>query len=296
MTGAAPLAGDPRPDVVGQPAAPALTRLAARHLPDAVGLSSEMGWPYRLEDWAFAHRLGEGLALEQENKLIGTALRWHYGADFATVGMVIVARAHQGRGLGALLVDELLKTAGSRSILLNGTREAVELYGRRGFAPVGQVNQHQGVAVPATSPLQMTYVRAAGAADLPAIMDLDEGAAGMPRRELLNALVEAGRLIVTVERGVVTGYAVSRRFGRGHVIGPVVADGIVGAQMLIEHAMAELPGEFVRVDCPSGSSLSPWLEAVGLVRVDTVTAMVRGQQPQPSGPPRIFALCSQSLG
>ena len=43
-------------------------------LPGGLSLSQEMGWPYRLEDWAFAARLGQGLALVREGEVIGTAM------------------------------------------------------------------------------------------------------------------------------------------------------------------------------------------------------------------------------
>jgi hypothetical protein len=92
------------------------------------------------------------------------------------------------------------------------------------------------------------------------------------------------------------GYAVCRAFGRGYVIGPVVAPCLENACSLIDTAMSELPGEFVRVDTNANSGLSPWLEARGLTRVDTASTMIRGEAPQPSGEARVFALCSQSLG
>lgn len=95
--------------------APELARFTSAHLQQAVGLSSELGWPYRLEDWAFAQGLGEGFVLERAGRLIGTAMRWQYGHAFATLGMIIVANAAQGRGYGARLFDALLDDAGSQT-------------------------------------------------------------------------------------------------------------------------------------------------------------------------------------
>ena len=48
-----------------------LSALEARDLVQANGLSDALGWPYRLEDWPFAHALGDGLALRHDNRLIG---------------------------------------------------------------------------------------------------------------------------------------------------------------------------------------------------------------------------------
>jgi ribosomal protein S18 acetylase RimI-like enzyme len=255
-----------------------------------------MGWPYRLEDWAFAQQLGEGLALERAGRLVGTAMRWHYGDDFATVGMIIVAKAFQGRGYGSRLIDALLDGAETRTVLLNATREGLELYGRRGFTRSGEVNQHQGVAVLYEPLSQSGRIRAADFSDLPTIVQLDNDAIGIPRGTLLQQLMQAGRLTVIAGSGAVSGYAACRPFGRGHVIGPVIAATVADARLLIEDSLSRLPAAFVRVDTPARSGLATWLEASGLKRVDTVAAMLRGAPPLPSGQAQVFALCSQSLG
>lgn len=276
--------------------APELVRFTSSHLQQALGLSTELGWPYRLEDWAFAQGLGEGWALERDCTLIGTAMRWQYGPEFATLGMIIVANAAQGHGYGARLFDALLDDAGPQTLLLNSTREGLRLYGRRGFLPTGEVHQHQGVPARGLPAPELDCVRAAEAGDLPIIDALDSETVGMPRGHLLQGLAQAGRFSVVVRNGVVTGYAACRRFGRGHVIGPVVAADITDAQALIEDAISKLPNTFIRVDIPGTSGLGSWLETKGLKRADTVTAMVRGEPPRPSGSARLFALCSQSLG
>lgn len=276
--------------------APVLTELTAGHLHQAVSLSSEMGWPYRLEDWAFAHRLGRGLALEQSGRLIGTAMRWDYGDDCTSVGMVIVAKAFQKRGYGALLVDALLEDAKAKTVFLNATQEALALYRRRGFRCTGIINQHQGVPRLLRDIDQPHQIKIADSADLTNVLALDHDALGMPRAMLLRSLAEAGQILELTDRGVASGFAAYRAFGRGFVIGPVVAPRLDDACQLMDAAIARLSGDFVRVDTPADSGLTPWLEARGLARVDSVSAMVRGAQPQPSGQARVFALSSQSLG
>jgi len=278
-----------------------LSKLTAAHLPQALALSSALGWPYRLEDWVFAHSLGEGLALEQDGQLVGTAMRWDYGGAFASVGMIIVATKCKGRGYGARLVDALLDSAGSRSIFLNSTAEALELYRRRGFLPTGILDQHQGVFVSAgelsgVEESSDPRVRRASSADLAEITKLDEAALGMPRPELLKSIAEVGRLTVLTSGGCVTGYAACRAFGKGHVIGPVIAPDVDAARVLIDSILSRLPTGFVRVDTRADSGLGPWLESRGLPCVDTATPMIRGTSPPGSERARVFALCSQSLG
>jgi hypothetical protein len=98
-----------------------------------------------------------------------------------------------------------------------------------------------------------------------------------------------------VRDGEPRGYAISRLFGRGHVIGPVVAESLADACALIEPALARLGRVFVRVDTSATSLLGDWLEGIGLQRVGDATTMILGTQVPPIGPARLFALANQSF-
>lgn len=273
------------------------TALRADHLPQAVGLSSALGWPYRAEDWRFAFELGHGVAVETEAGLAATALWWPYEPAFASFGMIIVTPALQGRGIGRLLMDELLRQAEGRTIILNSTREGYRLYERLGFVPCGQVNQHQAVLQAAPPELRSNgAIRLLRREDIGAIRDVDWRASGMGRTQLLDALLAIGKFAVIEREGRVSGYACVRRFGRGVVIGPVIARDATDAKALIATLAADHRGDFVRIDVPAASGLSPWLEQIGLRHVDQVVAMVRGKPPARTGDAILFALSNQSLG
>lgn len=273
-----------------------LTTFEARHLPDALKLSQEMGWPYRIEDWAFASSLGHGLALERDGKLIGTAMWWTFGQAHASVGMIIVSAAEQGRGFGALLVDTLLKAVEGRDVLLCATEEGLALYKRRGFIETGTVSQHQGLCRAAAAQAQNANIWPATEADLPAIQDLDQRATGMDRGPLLAALAEVSRVSVIDRAGHVAGYSMARHFGRGTVVGPVAAESIDLAKDLILEQASRLQGQFLRIDIHAQLGLSDWLESLGLERVSQVTAMVKGRQPVSDMALHLYALASQSFG
>ena len=321
--------------------------LRADHLPQAVSLSAALGWPYREEDWRFAFELGHGVVVETDGGLAATALWWPYGETFASFGMIIVAPALQGRGIGRLLMDELLRQAEGRAIVLNSTREGYRLYERLGFVPCGQVNQHQAVLAAASleSPAGATERLAkespagtterlgreppAGATERPAkespagtterpakespagtnrairplrpedigaIRDLDCRASGMQRTRLLDALFAVGKVAVMAREGRVQGYACVRRWGRGVVVGPVIARDAADAKVLVAALATEHRGDFVRIDVPATSGLSSWLEAIGLPQVDHVVSMVRGKPPMCAADATLFALSNQSLG
>jgi predicted GNAT family N-acyltransferase len=271
-----------------------LLPFARAHLGDALKLSQEMSWPYRFEDWDFALQLGHGYALQRAGAVIGTAAWWPYGEAHASAGMIIVAKAAQGRGYGARLMDALLASAHPRTIVLNSTAEGMMLYQRRGFVPVGVIHQHQGI--PSHEAPRSCLVRSMAASDLEAITRLDRQATGWERRPLLDRLIQSGDGYVLQRDGVLRGYGISRRFGRGHVIGPVVAERPTDARALIEAALARLGRAFVRIDTPASSQLGEWLEGIGLQQVGDATTMVLGAPAPSTGPGRTFAIANQSFG
>ena len=272
----------------------ALVPFSTQHLPGALKLSQEMSWPYRIEDWAFALKVGQGFVLEQGGEVIGTAAWFPYGDQAATVGMIIVSRKAQGRGLGARLVDRLLHAARGRCIVLNATPEGQALYERRGFQPVGDLQQHHGILDGAWTAPPSDLVRGLKPSDIDAIVRLDAEATGFDRRALLSRLLDVGETQVLLRDGVPAGYAITRLFGRGHVVGPVVAETAAEARLLIEAALQRLKGCFVRIDTAAIEELSPWLDEIGLRRASSALTMALGALP-PSGPARMFALANQSF-
>jgi len=272
-----------------------LLPFAKAHLEGALKLSQEMSWPYRLEDWDLALQLGQGFVLESAGAVIGTAAWWAYGEAQASAGMIIVAKAAQGCGHGARLMDALLAAAHSRTITLNSTAEGLALYERRGFVRIGDIQQHQGVPKQRHEAPPSSLVRTMAPSDVEAIMHLDREATGWTRREMLDRLVRVGGGYLLVRDGEPRGYAISRPFGRGHVIGPVVAETPTDARALIEAALARLGSVFVRVDTSATSQLGQWLESIGLQQVGGATTMVLGTKIPPAGPARMFALANQSF-
>jgi GNAT superfamily N-acetyltransferase len=265
------------------------------HLAGGLKLSQEMGWPYRLEDWEVALELGQGFALEQAGEVIGTAMWWPYGETHASTGMIIVAKAAQGRGHGALLVDALLAAAQPRTITLNSTAEGRALYERRGFVPVGTIQQHQGVPTQPHEAPPASLVRSMTASDAEAVARLDREATGWTRPQTLQRLAQLAQGHVLLHDGKPRGYAFCRLFGRGHVIGPVVAETLDDARALIGAALAPLGSTFVRIDTATSTQLGPWLEGIGLAQVSDATTMVLGPQTPATGPARMFALANQSF-
>jgi predicted N-acetyltransferase YhbS len=277
----------------------ALRAMTAADLQAAHGLTDEIRWPHRPADWEQVFRHGEGLVAERDGRVVGTGLRWRWGPKHATIGLIVVSPACQGRRIGHRLMSALLEGLDGCSVLLHATADGRGLYERLGFVRIGEIRQHQGISQPA--PLIALDVgwrlRPATEADLPALRALDAGARGMPRDALIDELFrDAEATVVLDDDGSARGFAMLRRFGRGHVIGPVVAPDAEGAKALIAHLSGLNAGRFTRIDIDFDSGLAEWVESIGLLRVDAPTTMVRGAPLRTEPDKRLFAIVTQALG
>jgi len=278
-----------------------LRPMTAIDLPGAQALSDELRWPHRLADWeqVFAH--AHGLVAERDGEIVGTALWWPWGDRHATIGLVIVRPACQGQRVGQRLMSALLEELKDRVVLLHATAEGRGLYERLGFVRIGELRQHQGTAAPA--PLialgPLWRLRPAGASDAVELKRLDAQARGMPRDALIDELLGTAEACVVLDHDAQPrGFAMLRRFGRGHAIGPVVAPDAEGAKALIAHLVGMNAGHFTRIDIDVDSGLAEWLESLGLLRVDAPTTMMRGARAAApaADAPRLFAIVTQAIG
>jgi len=267
-------------------------------LPQAHGLSRLVQWPHRLDEWQFNFKLGRGLIAEQADETVGTVMWWPYGADMAALGMVIVDPDRQGAGIGRALMTAALEQLDGRTVMLNATEAGLRLYQALGFRPIGEIRQHQGAAfaVPATPLGKGERIRPIGRRDGDALVALDAKATGLARGPLIRALLDEAEGVVLDRDSEAIGFALYRRFGRGHAIGPVIVPTIEGAKALISHWMASNPGVFMRVDVLGDGGLSPWLDDLGLIGLSPVTTMVRGTPIPRAGAGGYWAIASQALG
>jgi GNAT superfamily N-acetyltransferase len=275
----------------------ALVGFRSDHLNGAVRLSQQAGWPHRPEDWRMALALSEGCAAVSGhgNRVVGTALMTPYGSDVASINMVLVDASARRRGLGRKLVDEVLSLAGNRSPRLVATESGLPLYEKLGFRVSGAVVQHQGhVARSVAAP---TGIRPARVDDIAAIDELDRAAYGADRGSLMSHLAGVGSLAVLERAGRPVGFSALRPFGRGEVIGPVVAADLDDAKALVSHFLAARSGAFLRIDTDATSGIGPWLAGIGLAHVGGGIAMHR---PIVAAPEErsvfTFALANQAFG
>jgi GNAT superfamily N-acetyltransferase len=263
-------------------------------------LAQQMSWPHRQEDCAQLFRLGAGTAaVDETGRTIGLGMRWSFGHDVATIGMVLVAPERQGRGIGRALMTALIDDSEPRALMLNATAEGLPLYEKLGFVSTGFVRQHQGrlvegSIVPAAPDITLRHAKPT---DHAALCALDAVVFGADRSAFIGRLLASGEAWL-VDRGAQpAGFAILRAFGRGMMIGPVVAPSQDEAIALVAAATRAAPAGVLRVDIPAHAEhLGGWLTAAGLPAVDTVTAMLRGSWPATPAQPLRFGLALQALG
>lgn len=263
---------------------PALAAFTPAHLPQALRLSQQAGWPHRAEDWALTLSVSQGVVAVDEGRVVGTALCSAFG-PVATLNMIIVDEAMRGRGLGRALMEAIIALAGDREMRLIATTDGLPLYEKLGFRASGQIAQHQGLAI-ATAP--ELPVASGSPADIDRLADADRAASGMDRASLLRDIAAGGEVLICN-----AGFALLRDFGRGRVVGPVVASDTATARALLAEAARRCESSFLRVDLRAEQDLGGFAATLGLAHAGGGTAMTRNPR---TPAPTTQALISQALG
>jgi len=230
--------------------------------------------------------------------LIGTAFACPQG-DFATIGLVVVSPDFQGQGIGRLLMERALDACQPGTPILNASVAGAPLYLSQGFVEFGTIEQRQGLAQTVTlEPLaQDEQLRDLCEQDQARQLLLANAGSGLDRSALFEQLHDTiVHSVGIVREGQLQAFALLRRAGRGHCIGPVIAQNTRQARHLIATLLAQVPDAFVRIDIPVVCGLSDWLEQAGLKNIDTVAQMAKGTPPQASQGVYPFALITQAIG
>ena len=264
-------------------------------------LSIGVGWPHRPKDWDFLRRAGHGIvAVDGIGRVFGSAMWFPHGHEFATIGLVITSPRTQAQGTGRWLMEQVFERCGDRNLSLNSTDAAYHLYLSLGFTKEATVFQWQGdVAAPVpVLPVLDGELKPSLAKELEEIAALDERAVGINRRRLLALLAEDASIFTLRRRGEIVGYSMNREFGRGRVIGPIVAGNDRDAIHLTAVHLKDLTGQFARVDTREQTGLfADFLQQSRLGMTDTVTTMSKGRRflNRKENEPWVYGLAGHAL-
>lgn len=275
-----------------------LRAMTADDLDTCYAMTQALKWPHRREDWQLALQLGEGTVIEDQGKLIASAVLWRWGEQAATIGLVIVDNQQQGRGLGKQLMLAQLEKLPGYNVRLHATEMGKGLYEKLGFVSCGEIRQHQTRALATVPSIQLPAgleLRRATGADHSSLVALDYQAHGMHRPALFDHLLsDTQTLLMQDADQQIHGFASLRRFGHGWAIGPIIADDFPVAQALVAALMQGVEGEFLRIDTEATLPLAGWLSTLGLEQVDAPTTMVRGTPWTPQNM-QAFGLMTQAM-
>ncbi|MBB5662131.1 ribosomal protein S18 acetylase RimI-like enzyme [Rhizobium leguminosarum] len=244
-------------------------------------LSIGVGWPHRPKDWDILRRAGRGIvAVDGIGRVFGSAMWFPHGDDFATIGLVITSPRTQAQGTGRWLMEQVFEQCGDRDLSLNSTHAAYRLYVSLGFTKEAIVYQYQGDVAPKLPPLPELngQLHELSNDNVEEINALDARAFGTDRGKLLALLAE-GAAVCTLRRGdEIVGYSMCREFGRGHVVGPIVASNDQDAIHLAAVHLKDLAGRFARVDTREQGLFAEFLQQSRLAVSETVTTMSKGRR------------------
>ncbi len=278
--------------------------VAGADLEQLHALSISVGWPHRGEDWQFLREVGMGVvATDDIGRIMSSAMWFRQSPALATIGMVITSPRLQTQGTGLWLMEYALQDLEGVDLRLNATRAAQRLYLSLGFMPEKKVYQCQGVVTDA--PVEPDFsgdLRVLGPDDLAAVMALDATAFGVARADVIEKVMAHSRGYGLFRDGVLKAFALCRRFGRGHVVGPVVASDDADAIAVVSPHIREHEGRFLRLDTHfEAGDFALFVVRSGLAVFDTVLTMSHGKRladfaTGEAHAPMTYSLISQTLG
>ncbi|HEY1215033.1 MAG TPA: GNAT family N-acetyltransferase [Bryobacteraceae bacterium] len=281
--------------------------VTARDIADAdvnllLALSVGVGWSHRAEDWEFMREVGRGLvAMDEGGRVHGVAMWFPFGEKCATIGMLITTPRLQAHGGAQWLMRHVLEETNGRALGLHATSESHRLFLSLGFKDEGLIYRREGHVgdLPKMPPTGDAELREFSHSDLSAIRKLDRTATGWDRPALIDALVARSRGMVLSRSGKVEAVALMRPFGRGMVVGPIIAGSEEDALRVLHPLVAAQNGRFLRIDLwDDKSRLAAFAERCGLSVAETGTRMSLGKPwPVSTGAvPSLFAPASQATG
>jgi len=286
-----------------EPSFPPVRRLGPDDLKRCIALSLDRGWSPEGSKWAMLLVASEvfGVDAPDGRGLAGVVVLTRWAADYAAVGMMLVAARYGRRGLGRALMEHALRTAGRHAtVTLFATDMGRPLYEKLGFVAVRRNVSFVG-RFRAPPGAGADEVRTASAADLRAILDLDLAAFGADRGHILARLPTLSDRIVVLDadggpgRGI-AGYAAAwSSTPASTVIGPLVAPDGETARRLVT-ALAAGTSTPVRLDLdPDRAELPGWAHAHGLEPAGRTLVMAHGKVTERGIPGRLFTPISVAL-
>ncbi|NRB51972.1 MAG: GNAT family N-acetyltransferase [Saprospiraceae bacterium] len=236
-----------------------------QHIPLGMQLKSWAHWNQVEADWHLLLKLSSGGAYVAtfDGKPVGTTITINYQQAFYWIGMVLVAPAYRGKGIGTHLLKAALTYALPRgSVMLDATALGQPLYHSLGFQVVGEVIRME-CKIPNRFPQSAPFVIASvKPEDLPSLISFDRRHLQFDRSLLLADFFKRTPAFAfkAMQGETILGYCLGRRGSHFHHIGPIVAEHEEVAQALLAavcRTASQLP---LIIDVPNNKET--WMAAL----------------------------------
>ena len=226
-----------------------------------------------------AHPGFYSVVAERDGEVVGSNFLDERG-PIVGVGPITVRPGAQNRGVGRLLMEDVLERArasdapGVRLLQAAYHNRSLALYASLGFAVREPIACMQGPAI--DKPFQGSHVRPASEEDVEACNRLCQAVHGHHRDGELRDAIGQGSAVVVEREGRISGYASAIAFF-GHAVGETTED--VKALLAVAPAF-EGPGVLVPL---RNAALFGWCLESGLRMVQVMTLMTLGLYNDPDG-------------
>jgi len=261
-------------------------RLTRTDIPAADALRQAAHWNQTERDWErlIAFNPDGCFAAEVDGRVAGSATTTVYDGGVAWIGMVLVAPAFRGKGIGRKLLEASirhLKMKNVPSIKLDATPLGEPLYASIGFKGYRKITRMRGQGMKTGMP---ESIRRARPEDAATVLQLDSLAFGCGRRQVIKALLEdfPERAFVSDGRDGVNGMVLGRRGASADQAGPLAAADDETALALLAAALAAVEAPECVLDVPETSAACmKMLERAGYVMERQFTRMRLGAEAAP---------------
>jgi len=266
----------------------------ASELPIVLDWAATEGWKPGLEDAAaFWESDPDGFFLaEVEGRAAAAISVVVHSADFAFLGLYLCLPECRGKGIGYGLWQHALAHAGARVIGLDGVPDQQANYRKSGFDLAGQTYRFLGRLDGGMS----SDLRGVTAADLTVLTEMEGHANGYVKPAFLKTwLVDTSTRKTLVLGDNPRGFATIRACRSGHKIGPVIAETVEDAEVLIRGVIAAVDASEVMIDVPDDCApLMDFCKAHEMAVTFNTARMYRGSAPKPG--PLLRTVATMELG
>jgi GNAT superfamily N-acetyltransferase len=264
----------------------------------AVGWARQEGWNPGLRDAeAFAAQDPEGfLGLKVKGELAATISLVGYGPAFAFLGFYICRPEFRGRGLGLALWNAALQRKPVRSTGLDGVKAQQPAYRKSGFVLAHENIRHGGLkpAGYAQGDPALTALSAADAATISRFEQQHRLFPG-PRARFLADWLRQDAMALKRD-GEIVGYGVARECHDGWKVGPLFAEDVTAAEVLLRGLLTRVPDGMVFLDTPGTNQPAIDLAvSLGLRPMFETARMYRGPAPE-IDTAKVFGITTFELG